>query len=134
MTRKITAKGIAQRQQSARTHGIRAFEARGEDALDAPQRSRLEEIRERTHDRPGVTDLIKDRAARSVLIAEMAESWVQQEIEKGVPFDQIGLLKRLGTYQENARRALMALYSVLPNYSKMIDVTDVLRGGQDDID
>lgn len=137
MTTKITAKELAQRQNAARKHGIEAFEARGEDALEVVQRSRLVELRESAQTRDGVIDMLKERTARAVLIAEMAESWVQQEIEKGVKFDEIGLLKRLGTYQETARRALMALFSALPDHSKTMDITDFMKGGvknEDDTD
>ena len=134
MTTELTAKEIAQRQNAARTHGIDAYERRGESALDDPQGKRLETLRLMAQTREGVVEMLKERAARAMLIAEMAEDWVQKELDRGVKFDEIGLLKRLGTYQETARRALMALFAALPNYSKAMDITDFMRGGGDDED
>jgi hypothetical protein len=129
MTTKLTAKEIAQRQNAARKHGIEAFQARGDVALDVEMRKRLDSLRIMAQTRDGVIEMFKERAARAMLMAEMAEDWIQHELDKGVKFDEIGLLKRVGTYQETARRALMALYAALPDYSKAMDITDFMKGG-----
>jgi ABC-type transporter Mla MlaB component len=114
--------------QAYRKHGVRALEVRGVDSLDEAGRSRLIELMELTQTKAGVVSLLMERAAKAELIVELAESWVQKEVESGKKFDDIGLLRRLGTYQETARRALTALLAALPKDGGAKDITDLLGG------
>lgn len=125
---------FTQYQEAAYKHGVEAYIRRGEIALRAENRSRLQEIKELTETKSGIVELLKERASRAVLIAEMAESWVQKEVEEGKRFDDIGLLRRLGTYQETARRALAELLRAIPDDKGILDITDILKGKQNDTD
>jgi hypothetical protein len=121
---------LEQQRRAARKHGIRAYEDRGEESLTHPQRSRLAELKDLVQDKQGVVELLKERAARAVLIIEMAEAWVEKEAQEGKTFDEIGVIRRLGTYQETARRALSDLLKALPNDKDILDITDLLKGGK----
>lgn len=120
-----------QRKRAARKHGIDAYQAHGESALDAPERSRLVELRDAVQTKRGIVDLMQERAASAVLVVELAESWVRKELEAGKPFDEIQLLRRLGTYQETARRALGDLLKASPDEPGARDITEYLQGSND---
>lgn len=126
--RKITQKELTQRQDAARSHGFYAFQARGEAALDAPQRSRLQEIREQVQDNQGILDAMIERTAAAVMLAELAEAWIRDQAERGVPFDQMTMLNRISNFQETARRHLLQLSQMIPKDQGAIDITELLRG------
>lgn len=112
--------------ENAKKHGLRSYEERGEVALDQAGRSRTAELREQVQTRAGLVDLLKERAARACMIAEMAEGWISRQSAEGRTPDQIGMLGRVTTYQANAQRAIVALLEVLPK-DEAIDVSEIQR-------
>lgn len=68
-----------------------------------------------------------ERTASAVMVCELAEAWIRQEAEGGKSFPDIVLLKRISTYQECARRHLVALAGMQPKNSGR-DVTELLSG------
>jgi len=115
-------------------HGADSFEARGIEALDAGQLANYQDIQEYTRTHEGVRELIRERASRAEMACRLLENWLQEEQARGVPLDEIKVLNRLGTYQENARRALAALLAITPEPVAVYqDVTDWLeQHGADD--
>ena len=124
---KLTPAELQQRQQAALKHGVDAYRLRGTDALEPVQRSREVELREQVDERGGVLDLMKQRAARAVLIAELAEAHVAGQVEAGIPFDKIPLTNRISTFQEAGRRALADLFKVLPEDGRK-QLNEVMNG------
>ena len=89
---------IEQRRDAARTHGAYAFRDRGEQALEQPQRSRLEELKEQVRERTGVLQLMQERAANAVMMTELVTSYIAREVKMGVPLSQIGAVRSLPAF------------------------------------
>ena len=66
MTRNITAKGVAQRQEAAKSHGVYAFERRGEAALSTDQRGKYAELQDQLSTRQGAIDALREQATQSM--------------------------------------------------------------------
>lgn len=107
-------KDLEQRQQAARTHGAYAIQARGEEALTDEQRPLLVELREKVQDRDGVLELMKEHAAKAVLIANLMTSYAVEKHQAGVPLEDIAVLGKLPAFYNTAQRALKDLISELP--------------------
>lgn len=126
---------IKQRQQATRKHGAYAFQARGEAALDQPQRSRLQELKEQVKDRDGVLELMQERAANSVMVTELVMSHVAREVKQGKALAQIKILRALPAFMNTAQRALKDLIREMPEGEGISDVDTVLqavRRGKED--
>jgi hypothetical protein len=117
-----------QREEAAKKHGVYAFRDRGSKALKKPQRSRLAELDELVQSRPGVIQLLQERASHAVLMAEMALFYVSEEAQAGVPIVEIPIAKNLPAFFNSAGRALKDLLSELPEDKQDLDITDLLRG------
>ena len=116
-----------QRQQAARKHGAYAFQARGEAALDKPQRSRLQELKDQVQNRDGVLELMQERAANSVMVTELVMSHVAREVKQGKPLAQITILRALPAFMNTAQRALKDLIHEMPEGEGISDVDTVLQ-------
>ena len=126
---------LQQRQQAARKHGAYAFQARGEVALDQPQRSRLQELKDQVQNRDGVLELMQERAANSVMVTELVMSHVAREVKQGKPLAQITILRALPAFMNTAQRALKDLIREMPEGEGVSDVDTVLqavRRGKED--
>lgn len=118
---------------SARKHGTRAVEMRGKAAMDQAQRGRLAEITELTQDREGLVNLLRERVSMAVLIAELAEGWIQKQAAEDVPLDKMTMLTRITTYQANAQRAISALLAADPG-EKRKNITEYLQTASRDVE
>lgn len=105
---------LKQRQEAARTHGAYAFLTNGEQALDTNNRSYLAELREKVQTREGVLELMKENAAKSKLAADMVLSYIAEEVNAGIPLEEINSLARLPAFYNSAQRALKDVYEHLP--------------------
>ena len=119
---------IKYQELSSRKHGIRAVEDRGDVAMEPAQRGRLAEITELTGDREGLVTLLRERAARAILIAEMTEAWIEKQAREGVGWDKMTMLDRITTFQNGARLAINALLAVAPEERSNKDITEFLQG------
>jgi hypothetical protein len=128
----VSKAGIEQRQQAAKTHGAYSFERRGEIALEPAGRTRLMELREACQDRKGVLALLQEKAADSVLLFELVNSFVAGEVKRGKTLGEIAALNRLPQFANSMQRALSLLLDVLGDDEKQkgvnsnfIEVSDV---------
>lgn len=119
----VDEKGQLQREQAARKHGAYAVKQ-----MEPAQRGRLVEITELTQDREGLVTLLRERAARAILIAEMTEAWIEKQAAAGVGWDKMTMLDRITTFQNSARLAINALLAVAPEERKNKDITEFLQG------
>jgi hypothetical protein len=127
MTYKKSAKVIEQRQSAAKTHGAYAFQARGEASLEPTGRTRLAELREQVQSREGVMDIMQQKAADSVLLFELVQSFVASEAKAGVPLDEIKALKALPAFLNTMQRALVSLISLMPDNTDVIDIPELQK-------
>ena len=126
---------LEQRQQAARKHGAYSFQDRGKAALEKPQRSRLQEIKDHVQDRDGTLELMKENAANAMMITEMVLSHISRQAKTGVQLEKIGGLRQLPAFMNTAQRALRDLMNLLPDNQDVLDATAVLeamRDGQED--
>ena len=124
---KRTEAEIEQRQQAARKHGAYAFRERGESALNPPQRSRLQELKDQVREREGVLDLLQERAASAVMMVELITSYVAEEHEAGKPLSRIKTLRCLPAFMNTAQRALKDLIGLMPEGDDTLDAVKVLE-------
>ena len=103
-----------QRQQAPRSHGIHAFEKRGEDALDPPRIERLSELRQIMAEEPGRQDYRLELTARMALICELGFSHLKLQAEAGEDIWEGGIIRRLATYVAETRRLLDSCGDQLP--------------------
>ena len=118
---------------NARKHGTRStFATQGDEtALLPAELSRLAELRLDVQTSGGVIAQLQERAARSVLICEMAESWIEKQAKDGKAVLELPIMARLATYQAEARRCLTALVGVMGKSSTQ-NITDLLKGDSTD--
>ena len=118
---------------NARKHGTRSAFATQDDesALLPAELSRLAELRLDVQTSEGVIAQLQERAARSVLICEMAESWIEKQAKDGKAVLELPIMARLATYQAEARRCLTALVGVMGKSSGQ-SITDLLKGDNTD--
>ncbi len=122
MTKKKVSKAqVKANQKVSRKHGVRAFQTRGEAALDPAQKSHYVEILQKVETREGAVELLKDRTAKAVLMADLGQAWIKLKHDKGEAILEQPIMQRYTTLQAEARRSLIALLAVLPDYSQAID-------------
>jgi hypothetical protein len=117
---------IEQRQNAAKKHGMYGFQERGEAALEKPNRSRLQELREQIQDRSGVVDLIQENAVKAVMMVELLTSYIANQKMLGVPLDGIPALRVLPGFMNSAQRALKDVISLMPSSEGVIDAEKIL--------
>ena len=122
---------LHQRQDAPRKHGAYAFRARGEEALDKPQRSRLQELKDQVQVREGVLELMQERAANAVMICELITSQIAKELKQGVQLTEIPTMRSLPAFMNTAQRALKDLVSVMPDDRDTLDALNVLEAVKD---
>jgi len=125
---------LEQRQEARRSHGAYAFQGRGEQALEPSKRSRFVELQEQITDKGGVIGLMQDRAIKAVMVCELIESYIGEEVEKGAKAPDIPALKSLPAFWNSAQRALSSLLSVMDDTDKPLDITDLMKGGENGSD
>jgi len=118
---------LEQRRQAARTHGLRAFEARGERSLEPGQVNRLQELREMVRDRPGREDLRRELLARTALLVEIGFAHLRQEAEAGADIWGSNVVKRLGTYLAESRRLLDSFRDETPRGSSADIIAQAIK-------
>ncbi len=132
MTRNITAKGVAQRQEAAKSHGVYAFERRGEAALSTDQRGKYAELQDQLSTRQGAIDALREQATQSMLLALIAQSYVVTQHEAGKSLDEIVLLRSLPAFWNSANRALKTYLDVLPKDNKRQSLSEVITQAVND--
>lgn len=108
----LTNEEIQRRREQPQTHGLRsAYATDGDErSLKPEQRGRLAELKEQLQTREGVMELLQERAAHSLILAEMGMSWVAKEHQSGINvWKDSGAMARLATFMGEARRTLEAL-------------------------
>jgi hypothetical protein len=113
--------------KNALKHGADAYKAHGEKALDHSGRTRLAELREQVESREGVISLMQQKAADSILLFELVQSYVAGEVKAGIPLGEIPALGRLPAFMNSMQRALTTLISLMPREDETIDVNELLR-------
>ena len=102
-----------QRRRAPWRHGLRSeFAETGDGAtLTDPQRSRLAELRAELATPGGTHDILRDRAARIVLLCEWGESYLRDIAEQkgGAAAFEARMLQRYVSVLESARRHLELL-------------------------
>jgi hypothetical protein len=128
---KMSQEELHQRQEAHRKHGAFAFRDRGEEALEKPQRSRLQELKDQVQDREGVLELMQERAANAVMMCELMTSHIAKEFKQGVKLTEISTIRSLPAFMNTAQRALKDLVSVMPDDRDTLDALNVLEAVKD---
>lgn len=121
----LTEKDLQQKQQAARTHGIYAFEERGETALTPPKGAYLAELKQKLATSQGRAEYRVELAAALGTIVQMGFSTMQLEAEKGNDIWKGGVIGKLGTYVNSLARLLDHWP---PDVEKPKDITNILKG------
>jgi hypothetical protein len=106
--------GAPEGNTNAVKHGAYAFRDHGEQALEPSGRSRLVELREIVQDKPRLLALVQEETANTVMLFEIVQSYVAQEVKKGVPLAEIPALKTLPAFANTMQRALANLWAIMP--------------------
>jgi hypothetical protein len=128
---KVSEAQRQQRQEAPLKHGAFAFQSRGESALKPEGRTRLMELRDQVQDRDGVLGIMQEKAADSVLLFELVQSFVAGQVKMGVPLGDITALKSLPAFFNSMQRALTSLISIMPKETDAIDADKVLKAVRD---
>lgn len=110
----MAKEGAPEGNKNAKKHGAYAFLRHGEKALVPRERSRRAELREIVQDRQGVLALMQEKAADSVLLFEIVQSYVAHEQHEGRPLGSIAVLRSLPAFMNSMQRALKALIDLMP--------------------
>ena len=128
--RELSAKEIAQRQQSGRKHGAYSFRQRGEDALGPVQRSRLQELKDQFTSEPGRLEYRRDLAAFLAMIVELGGANIREIVENGGNIWDSSPISKMGTYLNG----LIRLLDTWPKDKSPQDITELLSGRSRDAD
>ena len=123
------------RRKAARKHGVDAFKAHGESALEKPQRSRLQELKDSVQSREGTINLMRDNAANAMMVTELVLSHISKKVKQGYELESIAGFSRLPGFMNTAQRALRDLVTLYPDDPDILDARDVLKSmkhGQED--
>ena len=127
---KITSRVVSQRQQASRSHGIFAFQKRGEDALEPSQIDRLNDLRLLLQNEPGRTELRCELTARMALICYLGFAHLESQAEAGCDIWEGGIIHRLSTYVAETRRLLDSFEQDVPENT----AAELIRRALDDDD
>ena len=117
---------IEQRQEAAKTHGVFAFRDRGPSALEPTQRGKYAELQEQLSTRPGTIEALREQAAQTMLLAQIAQSYVVTEYKAGRSLDSIALLRALPAFWNSANRCLKTYLDVLPNDENILELGETI--------
>jgi regulator of PEP synthase PpsR (kinase-PPPase family) len=117
-------------------HGAYSFRDHGEQALEPAGRSRLAELREIVQDKQGLLELIQEETASCVMLFEIVQSYVAQEVKKGVPLAEIPSLKTLPAFANTMQRSLANLWAIMPDANhgadaELIHIQEVVNAHKD---
>lgn len=124
----VTDKELAQRQQAARTHGIHAFETRGETALTPAKGAYLAELKRKLSTDQGRAEYREDLAAAVGIIIEMGLDQLKQDAEASKNIWKSGVLDKLGLYI-NVQARLLDKWP--KGTEKPKDITSFLKGNNE---
>jgi hypothetical protein len=111
--------------QFKQTHGIKAFEDRGEKALTPERHLYLKELKARLATSEGRKEARVDLAAAIALICELGFSQLREDVEAGKDIWSGGVIKILGSYQNTLQRMLATWPA---DEEKPKNIIDALRG------
>ncbi len=117
MTKELNEKGLKQRQDAARLHGVYAFRDRGPSALQAEERGTYAALQDQLSTRPGAIEALQEQATQTMLLAEIAQSYCVRQHRAGVDLDKIALFRSLPAFWNSANRALKTYLDVIPDDS-----------------
>lgn len=100
----LTEAELEQRRQAPVTHGMYAFEERGQAALDPTKISRLAELRSMVKTQGGRRELKLELLARTALLVEIGFERLRQQNEEGKSIWEGGVISRLGSYMALVHR------------------------------
>jgi hypothetical protein len=124
--RELTEKELQQRQLAARRHGAYAFIARGAQALDTTDRSRLAELAEYVQTKPGVLGLLQERVVNAIMLCELLENHIVAEMEQGKAITDIAATKCLHHYLNSSQRLINTLIREMKNSEEKIDIGETI--------
>lgn len=113
--------------QFQQTHGIHAFEDRGENALTPERGAYLRELKSRLATSGGRVEARQDLAAALGTIVNMGFSQMQQDAEAKKDIWNSGVVGRLGVYIN----AYIRLLDNWPDGEKPQNIIDALKGRTD---
>jgi hypothetical protein len=128
----MTDEKIEQRRQAPLKHGTYAIRDRGEAGMTNEQRGLYVELQEQLSTPAGVRQAMIEQAAQSLVLYRAATSYVSQQNKKGVPLDQIALLRAIPAFQNSAARQLAQLLAALPDDADVLNIQSVLEAVKDD--
>jgi hypothetical protein len=114
--------------QFKQTHGITAFEDRGDIALTPQRGAYLAELKAKLSTQPGREDYRVDLTAALALICEMGFSQLRQDAEQKKDIWGGGVINKLGVYVNSLSRLLD---SFPPDAEKPKTILDELRGNNE---
>ena len=126
MSRKITASGIAQRANANLKHGVYRLRDSGPGSLDAEKRGKYVELQDQLSSRQGVIETLREQACQTMLLAEIAQSYIVEQKQAGKSLDDIALLRSLPAFWNSANRALKTYFDVLPDDEKRLDLGEAI--------
>jgi len=75
----------------------------------------------------GIIDALREQTAQSILIARVAADYVAEQSQKGIPLDEIKLLRALPAFWNSAARMMAQLLAVLPAGKDDTEVLDLIK-------
>jgi hypothetical protein len=132
----MAKEGAPEGNTNAVKHGAYAFRDHGEQALEPSGRTRLAELREIVQDKQGLLELMQEKAADSVLLFEIVQSYVAREVKNGVPLAEIPALKTLPAFANTMQRSLANLWAIMPGdgagtKAELIHIQEVVNAHKD---
>lgn len=107
---KVRVKGLGKYQK----HGVYSIRDQGEAALEASDRSLLMELEEELSSHDGIDTQFRRRAALGIIMVTKIEQYIEEQIESGVPPQDIPILGKWPAFQNACGRALKAAKDTLP--------------------
>jgi hypothetical protein len=116
-----------QHRLAGKKHGVWGIVYHGTDAMTTEQRSIHLELQEQLAEHSGIIDALREQTAQSILIARVAADYIADQTQKGVPLDEIKLLRSLPAFWNSAARMMAQLLAVLPPEHDDTDVLDLVK-------
>ena len=123
----VTDKVRNGRRLAAQKHGVWGIVRHGTDAMTTEQRSIHLELQEQLAEHSGIIDALREQTAQSILIARVAADYVAEQSQKGIPLDEIKLLRALPAFWNSAARMMAQLLAVLPAEKDDTEVLDLIK-------
>ena len=117
---------LQQRRKASRTHGIYALRDRGEEAMTPSQRGAYAELQAQLSTRAGTIEALRDAAANTIMLAQVAQSYCVKQHQAGVPLGDIPLLRALPAFWNSAGRAIKSYLDTLPDEQEVLDLGEMI--------